>query len=265
MMRWSIATLCLSGLLLWAGWQPDASPTPLQWTNIDGKTVRLSDLRDAKAVVFITLSTRCPAVPRYAPRLNRLYETYHPRGVAFYGIYPEADETLEGIRAHAQQLGLKFPIVRQGAVAIARAVGATHVPQAFVLNRKGEVAYSGAIDSVTKREVVQHQYLRDALDATLQGKRVRQPRTQVVGCFLTLPDADEAAAPAQVTFAEHIAPSCTRNARPATTPATSVRSRYRPTTTPNAGRKRSSITQATARCPRGSRRQASGSSKTSST
>jgi peroxiredoxin len=95
--------------LLWAGWQPDASPTPLQWTTIDGKTVRLSDLRDAKAVVFITLSTRCPAVPRYAPRLNRLYETYHPRGVAFYGIYPEADETLEGIRAHAQQLGLQVP------------------------------------------------------------------------------------------------------------------------------------------------------------
>ena len=155
--------MCLSGLLLWAGWQPTTAPTTLQWTTTDGKTVRLSDLRDAKAVVFITLSTRCPAVPRYAPRLNRLYETYHPRGVAFYGIYPEADETLEGIRAHAQQLGLKFPIVRQGAVAIARAVGATHVPQAFVLNRKGEVAYSGAIDSVTKREVVQHQYLRDVL------------------------------------------------------------------------------------------------------
>ena len=172
MVRWSIATLCLSGLLLWAGWQPDASPTPLQWTTIDGKTVRLSDLRDAKAVVFITLSTRCPAVPRYAPRLNRLYETYRRRGLVFYGVYPEADERLEGIRAHAQQLGFKFPVVRHGAVSIARAVGATHVPQAFVLNRKGEVAYSGAIDSVTKREVVQHQYLRDVLHLP------RHPRPQ---------------------------------------------------------------------------------------
>ena len=172
MMRWSIATLCLSGLLLWAGWQPDASPTPLQWTNIDGKTVRLSDLRNAKVVVFITLSARCPAVPRYAPRLNRLYETYRGRGVVFYGVYPEADETLEGIRAHARQLGFKFPVVRQGAVNIARAVGATHVPQAFVLNRNGVVVYSGAIDSVTKREVVQHQYLRDVLHLP------RHPRPQ---------------------------------------------------------------------------------------
>jgi anaerobic selenocysteine-containing dehydrogenase len=76
MVRWSIATICLSGLLLWAGWQPETVPSALQWTTVDGKTVRFSDLRDAKAVVFITLSTRCPAVPRYVPRLNALYETY---------------------------------------------------------------------------------------------------------------------------------------------------------------------------------------------
>ena len=62
--------------------------------------------------------------------------------------------------------------MRQGAVAIARAVGATHVPQAFVLNRNGVVVYSGAIDSVTKREVAQHHYLRDVLHLP------RHPRPQ---------------------------------------------------------------------------------------
>jgi mono/diheme cytochrome c family protein/peroxiredoxin len=218
MMRWSVANLCLGGLLLWAGWQPEMVPTTLQWTTIDGKRVRLSDLRTAKAVVFITLSTRCPAVPRYVPRLNALYETYQQRGVVFYGIYPEADETLDGLRAHAQQLGLKFPVVHQGAVALARALRATHVPQAFVLNRRGEIVYSGAIDSVIKREVAQHHYLRDALNAVLQGKPVKQPRTQVVGCFLTLPETGAEAAPAQVTFAEHVAPilyaKCTSCHRP---------------------------------------------------
>ncbi|MFN3691129.1 MAG: redoxin domain-containing protein, partial [Fimbriimonadales bacterium] len=169
MMRWSIGTLCLSGLLVWAGWQPTSVPDTLQWTTLDGKRVRLSELRDAKSVVFITLSSRCPAVPRYAPRLNALYETFHKQGVAFYGLYPEADESVESVREHAERLGFKFPVVRQGAVAIARSVGATHVPQAFVLNRAGEVVYAGAIDSVIKREVGQHQYLRDAIQATLAG------------------------------------------------------------------------------------------------
>jgi len=217
MMRWSIATLGLSGLLIWAGWHPEAGLTTLQWTTVDGKTVRMNDLRKAQAVVFITLSTRCPAVPRYAPRLNRLYATYRKRGVVFYGIYPEPDETPEGVQAHTQQLRLQFPVVRQGAVAIARALRATHVPQAFVLNPKGEIVYSGAIDSVIKREVAQHHYLRDALNAVLAGKRVKQPRTQVVGCFLTLPATDNPK-PAEVTFAEHIAPilyaKCTTCHRP---------------------------------------------------
>ncbi|MCS7301230.1 MAG: redoxin domain-containing protein [Fimbriimonadales bacterium] len=206
MMRWSVATLCLSGLLFWAGWQPESTPSPVQWTTLDGKTVRLGELQGAKATVIVTLSTRCPAVPRYAPRLNALYETYRKQGVAFYGIYPEADETVEAVREHAQRLGLKFPVARQGAVALARHLGATHVPQAFVLNRKGEIVYAGAIDSVIKREVAQHHYLRDAIRAVLAGKPVPKPRTAVVGCFLSLPETDAEALPAQVTYAEHIAP-----------------------------------------------------------
>ncbi len=206
MVRWSVATLGLSGLLMWAGWQTETLPDTLQWKTIDGAVVRLSELEQAKAVVFVTLSSRCPAVPRYAPRLNALYEEFHPKGVVFYGIYPEADETLEGVRAHAQRLGLKFPVVRQGAVALARALNATNVPQAFVLNSKREVVYAGAIDSVIKREVGQHQYLREALNAVLAGKPVPQPRTQAVGCFLTLPETEIEPLPPQVTFAEHIAP-----------------------------------------------------------
>lgn len=217
MVRWSIATLFLSGLLIGAGLQPTTAPSTLQWTTLDGKTVRMRDLQSVRATVFITLSTRCPAVPRYAPRLNALYDTFSKQGVDFYGIYPEPDETPEAVREHAQRMGFKFPAVLQGAVAIARSVGATHVPQAFVLNRKGEIVYAGAIDSVIKREVAQHQYLRDALRATLAGKPIAQPRTTVVGCFLTMPE-NGAETPAPVTFAKHIAPilyaKCTTCHRP---------------------------------------------------
>ncbi|MDW8052739.1 MAG: redoxin domain-containing protein [Armatimonadota bacterium] len=207
-MRWGIATLGLLGLLFWAGSQSKNALSALQWQTLDGSLVRLSELRWAKAVVFVTLSSRCPAVPRYAPRLNALYETFHKRGVAFYALYPEVDETVEGVRAHAQRLGLKFPVVRHGAIALARALGATHVPQAFVVSPKGDILYVGAIDSVIKREVGQHRYLYDALQAVLAGKPVPKPRTTVTGCFLTLPETEEPseAFPTQVTYAEHIAP-----------------------------------------------------------
>lgn len=225
MVRWSLATMALIGLLAFNG-VPTAklnakgqvmSLSELRWRDLDGNTMRWSDLHRHKAIVFLMLSSRCPAVPRYAPRLNRLYETYHGRGVAFIGLYPEADENPDKVRDHVQRMGFRFPIVLEGAADIARALNATHVPQAFVLNPQGRLLYSGAIDSVIKREVAQHHYLRDALEAALKGKPVKIARTEVVGCFLSLPEGGKSSAP-RVTFAEHIAPilyeNCTTCHRP---------------------------------------------------
>ncbi len=223
MVRWSLTIAILAGLVL-NGWLTDRTvkraPAPpitaLQWRDINGKVMRWSDWRGSRVIVMLTLSTRCPAVPRYAPRLNRLYSTYHSRGVAFVGLYPEADETPERVRDHARRMGFQFPVVIEGAAAIARALKATHVPQAFVLNSQGQLLYSGAIDSVIKREVGQHAYLRDAIEAVLNRKPVKIARTAVTGCFLTLP-ADKPTPP-RVTFAEHIAPilyqNCTTCHRP---------------------------------------------------
>ncbi|MCS7064953.1 MAG: redoxin domain-containing protein, partial [Fimbriimonadales bacterium] len=225
MVRWSLATTALIGLFVFNGMVKEepslrrqATPlSELRWRVLDGKAMHWRDLQGRKAIVLLTLSSRCPAVPRYAPRLNRLYDTYSKRGVAFLGLYPEADEEPGKVRDHARRMGFRFPVVLDGAADIARALNATHVPQAFVLNPQGQILYRGAIDSVIKREVAQHHYLRDALEAVLNGKPVKTARTEVVGCFLSLPEAAKSPAP-RVTFAEHIAPllyeNCTSCHRP---------------------------------------------------
>lgn len=93
------------------------------------------------------------------------------------------------------------------------------MPQAFVVSLKGKVPYAGAIDSVTKREVGQHAYLRAAVDAVVNRKPIRIARTPVGRCFLRLPETPTSSAKsAEVTFAEHIAPilynKCTPCHRP---------------------------------------------------
>lgn len=206
--------MLLCGLLFWAGYQVET----LHWRDIQGRAWQWKDLRASKAVVFVTLSSRCPAVPRYAPRLNTLYRTYHAKGIAFFGLYPEADETEDTVKTHAKRMGFQFPVVYYGAVEIAKSLNATHVPQAFVLDTRGHMLYNGAIDSVTKREVGQNAYLRDALDAVVHKKRIRVARTPVVGCFLTLKEEPTPTETNSVTFAEHIAPilysKCTPCHRP---------------------------------------------------
>ncbi len=206
MVRWSIATVLLGGLLVWAGYETKPTLQTLSWTDLSGKRASLNTLaKDTKAVVFVTLSSRCPAVPRYAPRLNTLSKTYRAKGVAFVGIYPEADETSEKVRAHAKQMGFKFPLVLEDAPRLARALGATHIPQAFVVSPQGKVLYSGAISGVAKRDVGQA-YLQEAVGAVVAGRSVPVAKTTVVGCFLNLPEEAPAPKAEQVTFAEHIAP-----------------------------------------------------------
>jgi len=212
--------MVLGGLLISAGYHSETLPvTRLTWRDLSGRSWQWQALESQRAVVFVTLSSRCPAVPRYAPRLNALYQTYQPRGISFFGVYPEPDESDEGVHSHAHQMGFQFPIVRQDAPALAKSLGATHVPQVFVVSPKGKVLYTGAIDSVTQREVGQHAYLRAALDAVVNRKPIRIAHTPVVGCFLALPETPTPSTKsAEVTFAEHIAPilynKCTPCHRP---------------------------------------------------
>ena len=66
-------------------------------------TVRLPDLENrlvdpflaaesSKAIVFLFASVDCPISNRYAPVVQRLYQTFSPQGVAFWSIYPNPAE-----------------------------------------------------------------------------------------------------------------------------------------------------------------------------
>ena len=74
-------------------------------------------------------------------------------------------------------------------LALARAAGATTVPEAAVFSASGELLYVGRIDNrmadITRRRanVTEHE-LRDALDAVLAGKAPAVARTKAVGCSI---------------------------------------------------------------------------------
>lgn len=77
MTRWMLATMVLGGLLISAGYRSERSPvTELTWRDLNGQSWQGHALESQRAAVFVTLSSRCPAIPRYAPRLNALYQTY---------------------------------------------------------------------------------------------------------------------------------------------------------------------------------------------
>ena len=66
---------------------------------------------------------------------------------------------------------------------IARSYGAKTTPSFFVIDRKGKLAYQGAMDEqIFADDAVGHEHVRTALDDLLAGRRVQVPETQPQGC-----------------------------------------------------------------------------------
>ncbi len=143
----------------------------------------------SKPTVLIFIRTDCPISNRYAPELQRLHREYSPR-IAFYLVYADPSETVDGIRKHQADYGYTFEALRDPGHELVKLAKARVTPEAAVFSAQGDLLYHGRIDDLyvdfgkSKRAPTTHD-LQDAIDAVLAGKPVRVPETRAVGCFLS--------------------------------------------------------------------------------
>ena len=156
----------------------------------EGATHSTTEWTRARAVVLFFVTTDCPLSNGYAPEMNRIEQTYAPRGVLFYAVQGDTTIPDSEVRQHAHEYGYRFPALLDPRQILARHTGATVTPEAVVLSAEGEVLYLGRIDNKvedfgkTRIEATEFD-LRDALDAVLAGRVVPHPRTRALGCAIT--------------------------------------------------------------------------------
>ena len=144
----------------------------------------------AHAIVLFFVTTDCPLSNGYAPEMNRIEQTYAPRGVLFYAVQGDTTVPDAEVRQHAHDYAYRFPALLDPRQILARHTGATVTPEAVVLSGDGAVLYLGRIDNKvedfgkTRIEATEFD-LRDALDAVLAGRPVPHPRTRALGCAIT--------------------------------------------------------------------------------
>lgn len=143
-----------------------------------------SDIK-ASAVVFILPD--CPICNSYIPVLNRIHADFAPRGINVMLIHADPETTSEKARAHAREYNIQCPVAVDLEHTQVEKAGVSTAPEAAVFSPSGELLYRGRIDDQyaglgKRRTVVTSHDLRDALDAILAGKPVREPRTEAVGC-----------------------------------------------------------------------------------
>src|SRR5262245_19460759 len=160
-------------------------------TGVDGKMTTLHALKGKSAVVAVFVSFECPVSTSYVPLLNELAKTYQSKNVAFVALAPTQDEPAS-LAKQAKEFEQAFPLYRDDELKAARALSAKRVPEAFVLDRDLVLRYRGRIDDgyaarLQKKQKKEHDDLRDAVEAVLAGKAVREAVTEAVGCPIIYP------------------------------------------------------------------------------
>lgn len=154
-----------------------------------GKEWSSDEVKDARAVVVVFLSFECPVSNGYAPTLVGLHEKFKAEKVAFLGVIPGDDLSLDEMGKYVRQYNLPFPVVRDGRFQLADQLHATTVPEAFVLDGNRVLRYRGRIDDsytarLKRNPKASSRDLEQAVKSVLAGESVRTPATHPIGCAI---------------------------------------------------------------------------------
>lgn len=155
--------------------------------DIRGTVYRLSDYRGKKIVVLIEWSVSCTICKLYISYLNGFAKAYKSRGVVVLGIDSHVWDTKERIDWALEEDPVQFPLLYDKDGDVAKMLGTSITPTAYIVDKEGALRYMGAIDdrNDNKRSPDVH-YLEDAVDSLLLDTDVEDPQNDPWGCELEL-------------------------------------------------------------------------------
>ena len=148
---------------------------PLRALDIDGNIHRLGESPTTTAWAFVFLSPRCERSAVFLPVLDRLLGAYEEQHIEFFIVVSDPDVDRAEARAWRDRDHLRMPILFDGGGVLATELGATHTPQAVVMDSAGHRVYCGKIDDRPdrpgdKRARPRQTYLATALRSLTAGR-----------------------------------------------------------------------------------------------
>lgn len=161
-------------------------------TDINGKTVKLSDYKD-KIVVLESYNQDCPFCHNHfqTGAMQELQKDLTAKGVVWLmvnSVNPNnsSHRTPEQARAEWTEQKLNATAwLDDSSGTIGHLYGMKTTPQMFVIDKSGTLVYDGAIDdepTPNHDPRKAHNYVRDAVEKTLAGQKVTVTQTKPYGC-----------------------------------------------------------------------------------
>ena len=130
----------------------------------------------------------CPYALAWHDRLLDVARDYSTRGVRVLFVNPNdaASHPRDSFDAMKERVeadgGWPAPYLRDETQEVARDFGARTTPDVFLLDEDGVLRYRGAPDADYDDPSLRATWLRDALDAVLEGRAPDRAETEPVGC-----------------------------------------------------------------------------------
>lgn len=169
---------------------PLGTPAPdFALTALDGRTVALTDIAEAPALLVAFLCNHCPYVRHVEATLGPLLDQLGAEGLATVGIcsndteqYP--DDGPAGLAEQAARAGFHFPYLIDATQEVAKAYRAACTPDFFLYGPDRLLAWRGQFDDSRPSTggPVTGETLRTAVEHVLAGRPVPEPHTPGMGC-----------------------------------------------------------------------------------
>jgi peroxiredoxin len=164
---------------------------------VDGKVHSLADYGTSPILVVVFTCNHCPIAQMYEQRIQQLEADYRDRGVAVVAIQPndpkairideldssDLSDSLEEMEIRVAYKNLHYPYLYDGETqSVARAYGPQATPHVFIFDKGRKLQYEGRIDNSYRKEMVNSEDARNAIDALLANREVLVKKTGVFGC-----------------------------------------------------------------------------------
>lgn len=167
-------------------------PAPV-WSKlpgVDGKEHSLADLAKKEIVVVAFTCTSCPYAIDYEDRMIAFAKKHCGKDskVAMVAINvnkKREEDRLPAMKKRATEKKFPFAYLFDESQKIAVDFGATRTPEFFVLDKKRNVVYMGAMDDSTDAKKVKKNHLEAAVMATIAGEKIEVGETVAIGCNIT--------------------------------------------------------------------------------
>ena len=168
----------------------DKAP-PLALPDTAGQVHELGESSpETTATVVYWTCNHCPYALAWHERMLDAARDYSDRGVRFLAVnsndadrYPA--DSLEAMRERVDaEGGWPHPYLHDESQAVARSFGALKTPDVFVFDSGLTLRYRGAPDADHDDPSQGASWLREALDAVIEGREPERPESDPVGCSI---------------------------------------------------------------------------------